>query len=440
MNEPTHDLLTSVFKNYELLQSKRAVARVLNIPESTVRRWIKTYAEEYKKYYAGFSYREPVDEVEEEFVDSKPDEDVPLSEVAIPKLHEGTKAETLHDLRSMAEANPEQVISRNYYRVHGKYSESTWSRYWGSFAEYKRQAGIVLSRQQHHLEKQIAKHASVEHYKAMTAECRSYGSRYDKPTKNKYKQAVFASDLHDKNVDPFYLEVLLDTCKRVQPDVIILGGDVVDAAEFGRFTVDPRDWDVVGRLKFVHENILAPLRKVCPDAQIDLIAGNHEQRLIRHLADATPALRAVLSDLHGFTVSKLLGLDRFEINYIAKGDLAAYTLAETHKEVKKNYKNYWDCFIVHHEPEGAALGMPGISGHHHKASVSSKYSEQYGAYNWVQSAGGHRLDCEYAHAKWQLGFVIATANTETKQTVFDSVVFSENFAVVGGKFYERKQP
>jgi len=46
---------------------------------------------------------------------------------------------------------------------------------------------------------------------------------------------------------------------------------------------------------------------------------------MRHLADQTPALRAVLSDLHGMTVSKLLGLDEFGINYVAKADLGAYT-------------------------------------------------------------------------------------------------------------------
>jgi hypothetical protein len=34
----------------------------LNIPESTIRGWIKKYAEEYKKYYAGFSYHRPVEE------------------------------------------------------------------------------------------------------------------------------------------------------------------------------------------------------------------------------------------------------------------------------------------------------------------------------------------------------------------------------------------
>lgn len=393
---------------------KDAVAKELGVSRNQVREWLKGV---HKSDHS--------------------QDDVPLSEVAIPKLHDGTIEDVLHDIRAIAEANPERVITRNYYRVHGRYSESTWSQYFGTWAEAKRQAGIVLTRQQHNVEKQIAKHASVDHYREMNVERRSYGDSYDKPNSKRFKQVIVAGDMHDKNVDQFYLDVMLDTCRRVQPDVIVLNGDIFDAPEFGRYTVDPRQWDVVGRIRFVHDNILRPLREYCPKSQIDFVEGNHEFRLCKHLADATPALRVVLSDLHNMTISKLFGLDEFEINYISKGNLSAYTLSDIHREVKKSYKNYWDCFIVHHESEGMSLGMPGINGHHHKTVITPKYSELYGAYSWIQHGCGHKLDAEYCHPKWQLGFVVATADTLTKRTVFDTVTFSENFVVVGGVYYER---
>ena len=363
--------------------------------------------------------------------------DNPLSEIAIPKLQQGTKEETLADLRSLAESNPEQVITRNYYRINGKYSESTWSRYWGTFHEFKRRAGIILSRQQHSLEKQIAKHASVEHYKELDKHRKNYGNRYDKPNSSRFKQIVIISDLHDINVDPFYMGILLDTLCRVNPDIICLNGDIFDLPEFSKYLVDPREWDVVGRIKFVHEHILKPIREICPDAQIDFIEGNHEFRLLKHLADATPALRAVLSDLHGFTVASLLGLDKFEVNYIAKGDLGVYSLSDMHREIAKNYKVYFDSFIVSHEAGAKNLGFPGVNGHHHKTVVESLYNEHFGSYNWIQCGAGHKLDASYCHPKWQQGFVIATCDTHSRQTVFDTVTFSEEFAVVGGVFYER---
>lgn len=407
------------FKLQEDGLTKSEIGRRLGVPRETVRDWLKAGKAE---SCVGV----------ENYQDS-----VPLSEVAIPKIQDCTPEEALQDIRSLAEDNPEMAMSRNWYRVHGKYAESAWSRYFGTFHEFKRQAGIVLSRQQHNLEKQIAKHASVDHYRAMNEERRSYGGKYDKPTDNRFKQVVIVGDLHDKNVDKFYMDVLLDTLKRIQPDAIVLNGDIFDAPEFGRYTVDPRDWDVVGRIKYVHEHILQRIRKACPTSSIDFIEGNHEARLLKHLADATPALRCVLSDLHGMTVGSLLGLDKFEINYIAKGDLAAYTLAEQHRQVKKNYKVYWDSFIVSHDGSAKNLGYPGVNGHHHKTVISADYNEHFGCYNWIQHGCGHKLDAEYCHPKWQQGFVIATCDTETKRTVFDTVTFSENFAVVGGVYYER---
>jgi hypothetical protein len=48
---------------------------------------------------------------------------------------------------------------RNYFRNNGRISDATWNRHFGTFEEFKRQAGIKLTRQQHGLERHIAKHA-----------------------------------------------------------------------------------------------------------------------------------------------------------------------------------------------------------------------------------------------------------------------------------------
>jgi len=409
-------LKDTVLKMFRDGKSKRAISIELGIPRSTVRRWLSETTEDDIGIEIG---------------------QVPLSEVAIPKLHEATAQETLDDLRFMAEANPEKTISRNYYRVHGKYSESAWSQYWGTFHEYKRQAGIVLTRQQHNLEKNIAKHASVDRYRKFGDERLDYAESYIVENKSRYKTVLVASDFHDKECDKFFLKVFLDTAKRIQPDVICLLGDVFDLAEFGRYVVDPREWDVVGRIKFVHEHILEPLREACPNSQLDMVEGNHEYRLLRHLSDATPALKVVLSDLHGMTVSSLLGLDKYKVNYICKADLSAYTKGDINKEVSKNYKVYFDSMLVHHFTEGKSLGVPGINGHHHKVEVSTLHNETFGSYQWVQNGSGHHRDASYCNGeKWSNGFTIATIDTLTKRTVFD-VIDIKDFAVVGGKYYFR---
>ena len=223
-------------------------------------------------------------------VSRAPVNDSPMSEDSAKFMEHWGPEECIAELRRISELDTERVVSRNYFRNHSAISESTWNRYFGTFEEFKRQAGVKLSRQQHAHERHIAKHASVDHYRLMNVERQDWADKYTRTNNNRFKTILTCSDLHDIEIDPFYLRVLVDTAQRVQPDVIVLAGDIFDLPEFGKYGVDPREWDVVGRIKFAHEQILGPLREACPEAQIDFIEGNHEARLLRQLADATPAL------------------------------------------------------------------------------------------------------------------------------------------------------
>lgn len=409
--------ITEILKACKKYGSKRKAASILGIPESSIRTRLKR-----EGIVAGDIHKEYKN---------------PLSENETKYKEEFTSQDCINELRRIAELDTTKIVSRNYFRNHSTISESTWNRWFGTFEEYKRAAGIKLSRTQHAMERNIAKHASVARYKQIGAERKEYANKYVKPNDKRYKTAIVCSDLHDKECDSFYLSTLIDTCKRIQPDVIVFGGDIFDLPEFSKYTVDPREFDVVGRIKFVHENILAPIRKACPNSQLDFIEGNHEYRLLRHLSDATPALKVVLSDLHGFTISSLLGLDKYKINYICKNDLSAYTKNDISKEVAKNYKVYWDCFAVHHFPEGKKLGLPGINGHHHKYNAVSLYNETYGSYNWIQLGSGHRREATYCDGQqWNMGFAVVHCDTENKLTNFEYIQISD-FAVVGGKYYTR---
>lgn len=364
--------------------------------------------------------------------------DNPMSESSEKFAADWTQEDCIEELRRIAEIDPERIVSRNYFRIHSRISESTWNRYFGTFEEFKRQAGIKLSRQQHAHERAIAKHASVDHYRAMNVERQDWAEKYIRVNQSRFKTILTVSDLHDREIDPFFLRVLIDTAKRVQPDVIVFVGDVFDLAEFGKYTVDPRDWDVVGRITFAHENIFKPLREACPNAQFDFIEGNHEARMLRQLADATPALRAVLADLHGFTIAKLLGLDKFEINYIAKADLAAWNKRDFEKELAHNYKVYFDTVVCHHFPHARNMGLPGVNGHHHRHQVWSMFSPVYGPYEWHQLGAGHRRSASYCEGEnWHNGFAIVNVDAQTRSTNFDYISVTD-FAVTGGKWYHRE--
>lgn len=365
--------------------------------------------------------------------------EVPMSEDASRFMEHWGPQECIAELRRIAKIDEDKVVTRNYFRTHSQISESTWNRYFGTFEEFKRQANITLSRQQHQHERYIAKHASVDHYRRLNIDRQDWDSKYVRENSKRFKTILVASDLHDIEIDPFYLRVLIDTARRVQPDVISLVGDIFDLPEFGKYGVDPREWDVVGRIRFAHDHILGPLREACPDVQIDFIEGNHEARLLRQLADATPALRAVLSDLHGFTVSRLFGLDQFEINYIAKADLASFTKRDFNKELATNYKIYWDTVLCHHFPHAKNMGLPGVNGHHHKHIVWAEFNPIYGPYEWHQLGSGHKRSASYCEGeRWHNGFALINVDTQTRSTAFDYISVTD-FAVSGGKFYYRNE-
>lgn len=342
----------------------------------------------------------------------------------------------IKELKGLYFQDPSKNITNIYFRTQTGISDSTWTRYFGTFLEFRRQAGLDLNRNQHSIARTIAKHNSVDHYREFNKRV-DYGDKYDRGSNKKHKIVIGVSDLHDIEVDPFYLRVFIEACKIVNPDIINLGGDIFDLAEFGKYGVDPREWDVVGRIKFVHEHILKPIREACPDAQIDFVEGNHEFRLLRHLADATPALKAVLSDLLGLTIPKLLGLDKYEVNYIAKADLGTFNKGDQKKEVGKSYAVYDNALLVHHHPHAKEWGLPGWNGHHHVWKVFNLKNAEIGSYQWMQLGCGHMLSASYCEGEfWNNGFNIAHINTETK-TVNHEYIPITDMAIVGGVIFYR---
>lgn len=360
--------------------------------------------------------------------------EVPLSENTAKKSI-ATPEECIAELRRIAELDTEKVITRNYFRNNSSLAESAWNKHYGTFEEFKRQAGIILTRHAHRMEKDVAKHASLENFKKMNVEKREWAGKYLRPVGDRFQTVLVGSDIHDIECDPFWRATFIDTAKRVQPEKIILNGDLFDLPEFSKYSVDPKTWDVVGRIQWVHK-FLEDLRNAAPKSEITLIEGNHEYRLLRHLSEATPAMKAILSDLHGMTVPKLLGLDKYQVNYVAPADLATLTASDQKAELRRNYTILYDFLIAHHFPEGNNFGMPGWNGHHHSHVVQTHFSPVYGAYEWHQLGSGHKREASYCNGeKWGNGFLLVHVDTLNKRAQMEYIDTTHNFAMIGGKFY-----
>lgn len=351
--------------------------------------------------------------------------------------HEYTEDELIRIVRELKLADPSKFITRTYFRTFTKIPDRAWTHIFGTFEEFVRQAKFSLSRHQHKMEKQVAAHKSRDHYEYAN-ERHGWGAEYLNKNKGRVLVNVVFSDTHDKLIDPFFKRVLVDSCRRIKPDRVIMNGDLFDLAEFGRFTIDPRDWDVVGRIKVVHE-LIADLRDACPDAEFWFLEGNHEFRLLKHLMDNTPAMRAVLADLHGWDTKTLLGLEEFEINYVSKADLKASKVGEINKEVQKSYKIFDDCYAVGHY-KMLNLGMDGINGHDHKFQAWPVRRIKGGAATWIQNGCGHVIDADYCNAEqiWNQGFTVTSIDTLHK-SVNQNYIPITNIAEVGGEFYYREE-
>lgn len=362
----------------------------------------------------------------------------PLSEDQRKFKKDWTSQDCIDELMRIAKLDESRVVTRNYFRVHSDISESTWNRYFGTFLEFKRQADIILSRHAHGLERAIAKHASKDKQRAMNEAKQGWEDRYKRPHSGRFQSVLVGSDIHDKLCDPFYRRLFIETAQRAQPEKIVLNGDIFDLTEFGKYTQDPRQYAPIERMRWVHA-FLSDLRAACPNAEIIFVEGNHEFRLLRHLTEATPALMTVLSDLHGMTVPDLLGLTKYEVNYVARMDLAAFNETDIRKELQKNYVLLYDCLLFHHFPDGRNMGYPGANGHHHKHLVWNAYSPTFGPYEWHQLGAGHIRQASYcAGEKWSNGFMLCHVDTHTKRTQFEYIDCSHAHAFIGGRFYERK--
>lgn len=354
-----------------------------------------------------------------------------------------TAEDCIEDLRALQKINQNAFITRNFYRINGKYSDSTWGAFFGNFLEFRRQSQLELTRHQHALEKDIAKQASVDHYRRFYREqVLPYHNKYEKKAKpHKIKTIIVGSDIHDEECDEFTLSVFIDTCLKKQPDIIVLNGDIFDCYEASRYSQDARKVKIKERFDFVHERIFRPLRESCPDAQIDFIIGNHEVRILTLLANQTPNIRVLLSDVVGLTFAKVFGVDEFEINMVTKLDLGAFTKKDFKNELKQNYRVYYGCYAVTHEPdERIRRSMSGTNGHHHTATLESNANLQLGSITWVQTPAMHYRDAEYLKtlSGWNMGFLEVIINDETKQVIQKIHQTHEDWSVIDGVYYERK--
>lgn len=365
---------------------------------------------------------------------------------------EATREELIADLLRVAQI-PRPLLgpsaSRQRYRELGHFPETLVYDFFGNHQEFRRAAGLQDSRTESRLRNQRARlNTETQISEYAKAHVLPWVSRHEKRNVGADREVriLVCSDLHSTYLDPFAWEVFVETCRQVQPHHICLNGDVADFYAVGRWSKKPgKNLTIQEEIDFVRRTIFAELREACPDANIDWTIGNHEHRLIRFLADTSPAL----ASLDCLEFDKLFNLDRYEVSLVCGGEFLATNAQETKKDINDNWKVYHDLWVAtHHTPGGQnpgakqlkRFGMSGSSGHSHTPSMTHAPTLVAPGADWMVTGmmAGYAVGKEYVDqpSKWNQGFGLVTLIPGKGIVLQQPAIIKEGFAEVAGMLFE----
>lgn len=138
------------------------------------------------------------------------------------------------------------------------------------------------------------------------------------PVEGKRLLELLASDIHYPFEDPAAYALFVEVAADVQPDILVLLGDIMDCYAV---SAHDKDADRATPSAFKEELIyaktkLAELRERLPNARIIYKEGNHETRLSRYIRKNASAL----STLGCVTIPELLGLSELKIEWIGNDE------------------------------------------------------------------------------------------------------------------------
>lgn len=193
------------------------------------------------------------------------------------------------------------------------------------------------------------------------------------------------------------LEITYQIITDIQPDTIVLMGDMVDMYAISSFSRDPvRVLKLQNELDATNE----VLRQIdaLSNAEVVYLEGNHEQRLQRYLR-----LRPELHGLNNLKLENLLGLDT--LGWEMKSEYKQGDLLFVHGR----YISKHSAYSIKRELEARAFQISVLMGHTHRIG-------NYNITGYKSVIRGYEIGClckdqEYqASPNWQRGFAVITEN------------------------------
>jgi predicted phosphodiesterase len=215
---------------------------------------------------------------------------------------------------------------------------------------------------------------------------------------------LFLSDIHFPYHNEKALNIALNYGKANDVDCIYLNGDVIDCYQLSSFERDPRKRQFSYELKQV-QKFFEILRREFPKAHIYFKEGNHEERYWRFMRIKAPELL----DIEAFSLSSLLKLDEFNIQYIpgrTKSNIGALSVFHGHEFGNSTFS-----------PVNVARGLymrakaNAICGHSHQTSEHTERDVNNKMVTTWSVGCLSELSPDYSpYNKWNHGFAFITSN------------------------------
>lgn len=246
--------------------------------------------------------------------------------------------------------------------------------------------------------------------------------------------ALHYTDSHMGMEDERALAVVLGIAHHAQPDVIVHGGDLLDAYFLSRFDKNP---DHPARIQDEIDKARAHLHhvgQVVPRARRVLLEGNHEQRLAKAIW-GMPGTASEIAKLTAFrqamTWPSLLGTEQVGWEWVpterqTKTPILPGFITKHGSVVRKwsgqSGKGEWERY-----------GTTGISGHVHRLGAFY-HSDHNGAHAWVEAGCTCSLEPEYIQdPNWQQGCVIITWDDDGDRFNVEPIYIQDGRAVWRGR-------
>jgi predicted phosphodiesterase len=221
--------------------------------------------------------------------------------------------------------------------------------------------------------------------------------------KERTKITAVMNDIHIPYHDQRALAIALEYLRDIEPDTIILNGDIVDFYSVSRFQKDPMRIDTLQSELDETRAFLTLLRREHPRATIIYTKGNHEDRLERFLIDRASALMS----LRCLSLDDLLGLSENKVKFVDTS-VQVGKLEVTHGTLARNIPG--SSVRGHFERTHASV----LIGHVHRLNVQ-QFRNLYGTHTLIENGCLCGLQPEYAArmTNWQQGFSVIEHSPKT---------------------------